>query len=152
MLARMDPELDLDVRAYARLAARLATAGDERDTMLAERGLDDDAWDVLEDAWSERMERADLDYGDADGVPPLVADYANAFSQAQMEALAGADLMSLKQYADITKSLQRGRDMPQVFVRHGTSLEAYLLAHSHWSIKLATDPDVSHAFEQLLNC
>jgi hypothetical protein len=146
----MSDSLTADIEIYGDLAARLATAGDRRDALLAEHGIDDDAWDVIEELWSVRLEAAETAHGDADGVPPLLEKYANAFSRAQLASLANADVMPLEKYAAITRSLQRGLDMPQLFIRHDTSLESYLHSHSHWSVRLATEPDVARTFAQLL--
>jgi hypothetical protein len=137
---------DLDVVAYARLSATLAQPDVNREALLAEHGLDEDGWQAIEDAWMERLARAENAHGDRDGVPPLVLAHANAFATAQRE-LAG-DLLAFERYVEITRALQRGRDIAAVLERFSIDLATYLNSHQHWTLKLATDPGLAEAFQR----
>lgn len=137
---------DVDVVAYARLSVALAQPDADREAILADHGLDEDGWQRIDDAWTERLAQADEAHGDRDGVPPLVLAHANAFAAAQRER-AGA-LLTFDRYVEITRALQRGRDIAAVLERFSIDLATYLNTHQHFTLALATDPELAAAFRR----
>ena len=140
------PAPDVDVVAYAKLAAALSRPDADREALLAEHGLDEESWQLVEDVWSERFTRAEEAHDDQDGVPPLVLAHANAFAAAQREQ-AGA-LLAFDRYVEVTRALQRGHDIATVLERFAIDLATYLASHQHWTVKLATDPALAQAFRR----
>ncbi|HZO13207.1 MAG TPA: hypothetical protein VFB62_08105 [Polyangiaceae bacterium] len=135
-----------DVRAYARLAAQLATADTHRDELLAAHGLDDDGWDALEEEWMERLSEAE-EGANGDGVPELLTAYAEAFAAAHAEL---AVLLPFERYLEITRALSRGRDLTQLPERFGVDLATYLSSHRHWTARMATDQELSEQLRRAL--
>src|SRR5690606_27349533 len=117
------PELDLET--YAELSAALAVAGPARERLLAEHGLDEERWNAIEEAWDAALSRAEEQHGDADGVPPLVARFAELFRRAQQAQNQGQEIVPFELYVRITRAVSRGRDVAQVLERHRISLAAY---------------------------
>ena len=138
-------ELDLD--AYVRLATALAQAGDRREQLLAERGLDEDSWNALEEGWLARLERAEQEHGDQPGVPPLVAQHAEAFARAMCEAADG--VLPFERYVEVTCAFQRGGDVANTLERFSVSLPTYLQAHQHWAQRLAVDPELAARWQRM---
>lgn len=141
---------ELDIEAYAALSVALATAGDGRDALLAEHGLDEERWSAIEDGWYAALSKAEDEHGDADGVPPLVVQFAEVFQRAQQAQATGQDLMSFELYVSVTRSISRGRDVAQVLERQQISLATYLRAHQHWTMKMIGDPDLAMRFRHAL--
>jgi hypothetical protein len=140
--------IHLDVGAYARLSAQLAAAGSERDALLASHGLDEDGWDAIEQVWLERFSQAEDVHGQGDGVPQLLAAYAEAFTAAQTE-LAGV-VLTFERYVEITRAMSRGRDMAQLLDRFGIDLATYLHSHRHWTVKMASDRDLAEQLQRAM--
>ena len=140
------PAPDVDVVAYARLACALSHPEADREALLAEHGLDEEGFQRVEEAWSDRLTAAEEAHGDRDGIPPLVLAHAKAFAAAQREQ-AGA-LLSFERYVEITRALQRGRDIATVLDRFSTDLATYLTSHHHFTLELARDPDLAAAFRR----
>jgi len=137
-----------DLDAYASLAVELSDPDEDRDALLAGHGLDEDGWQVLEEHWTAKLEADERAFGDADGVPPLLAAYGEAFSRAQ--ARRAGDIIPFERYAQITRELARGREVPAVLKRHSVSLSTYLHSHHHWTIKLANDGELARRLSKLL--
>lgn len=140
-------DLDEDVERYATLAVQLAAPDADREALLAAHGLDEQRYGELEDRWMNKLSLAEDAPGD--GVPPLLVQYATAFSRAQ-RALGGTTLLTLERYAAITRALSRGRDVAQVLEKQGLSLGDYLRSHEHWTRQLASDGALAQRFRKLL--
>lgn len=142
--------MDLDLESYAELAALLSGAGQERARVLAGRGLDEDGWNAIEDAWQERLSTSELEHGDADGPPPLVARFAELFARAQQAHAEGEEVLDLERYAAITRALSSGHDAARVLERHQVSLVLYLRSHRHWAQRFAEDDELALRFRDAL--
>jgi hypothetical protein len=134
-----------DIAAYAALAAELATAVD-RAELLGRHGLDEDSWAALEDRWLTELSRAE-DEHQGDGPPPLVLQFAEAFSRAQQR---GAEVLPLERYAEITRDVCSGRDIADVLKRQRVELADYLRAHRHWTERMASDEQALAAFRRMI--
>jgi hypothetical protein len=127
-----------DVVAYAELAAELALGARPRAEVLAEHGLDEDAWAEIDERWQDGLSAALA--GEGDELPPLVAAHAEAWARVQ-RALAGVPL-SLDRFAEATVILQRGRDVGPALARLGVTLPAYLEATWYWARHATEEPSV----------
>ena len=137
-------DLSSDVASYARFRARLASAGDGRGALLAAQGLDEAAWDRLDDVWQQRLSDA-LDE-DGDDLPPLVQRFAQAFAEAQRDGPEAS--LSLELFARCTKALQGAKDPKQALSKLGVTFAAYMKANQHWAPQLARDRGLADAFQQ----
>ncbi len=135
-----------DVAAYAALSAELADPRVDRAALLAARGLDEDGWDALDEAWQARLSEADE--GDGDEVPPLIAAHAEAFARAQ-RARAGAAL-PFDRFAEAVRELRRGTDLSTALKRLDLSLEAYLAAQAHWTREMLADEALAERFRRMI--
>jgi hypothetical protein len=132
MLVNDDPAEDIE--AYARLRARLAAVGVDRAALLAERGLDEETWEPIDERWQERLSEA-LEV-EGDDLPELVLRYAAAFAEGQRTT---GVLPSLERFAQCTRALQGARDPRHALERLGVTLTDYLRANQHWAPLLARD-------------
>jgi hypothetical protein len=114
--------------------------------VLAAHALDEDAFQALEDRWLARLSEAEDAHGDRDGVPPLVLAHAEAFARAQRQQ--AGELLPFERYLEITRALQRGRDVATVLERFSLDLATYLNSHQHWTAALATDAALAEAFRR----
>lgn len=137
---------DLDVAAYAALAAALSDPERPREALLAEHGLDEAAWAEIDEAWQERLSRAMDEEGD--GVPEVVAAYAEAFAQAKQPAPGAA--LTLERFAEATREIQRRGDPAAALARLGIALSAYLEANAHWTRRMIEEPGLAERFRQAL--
>lgn len=137
---------ELDVTAYAALAAALADPGCQRAEVLAAHGLDEAAWAGLDEAWQARLSAAMEE--ESDGVPPLVAAYAEAFAAAQ-RAAAGQG-MTLERFAEATREIQRNGDPTGTLARLGIPLAAYLQANAYWTRRVVEDRALAERFRRAL--
>lgn len=126
-----------DVTEYAEIAAALADADRDRAATLAARGLDEPAWAALDHRFQEAMSRAmDSD----DGVPPVVAAYAEAFARARAALVRPEQVISIERFADATREIQRGGDPEAALTRLGITLREFIRANEHWTRSIVTDP------------
>ena len=139
-------DLASDVEAYAALSAELADPRVDRAALLAARGLDEAAWDALDEAWQARIEEADE--GDGDGIPPLVAAHAEAFARAQ-RARAGA-VLPFERFAQAARELGRGTDLATALKRLDLTLDAYLAAQAHWTREMLADEALAARFRRAI--
>lgn len=137
-MASAEEDVEHDIVAYARLAAALAAEPVARAELLAARGLDEARWAAIDDAWQARLSAA-MDEA-TDGVPPLVAAYADAFARAQREAAA---VLPLERFIAVLFELRRGREAAAVLAEHGITLAELLRASEHWSRRAASDAAVA---------
>ncbi|MFT3771308.1 MAG: hypothetical protein QM820_38320 [Minicystis sp.] len=136
------------VTEYAEIAAALAEPSADRAAVLAARGLDEDAWTALDRLFQARMSRA-MDE-DHDGVPPIVAAYAEAFARARAALRRDEDVISIERYADATREIQQRGDPLPALARVGVSLEAFLRANEHWTRRMIEDPALLARFRARL--
>jgi hypothetical protein len=137
--------VDVTVEAYAALMAELAAAGDARGEVRARHGLDEAAWDAIDQAWQDRLSEA-LDE-EGDGVAELLSRHAAAYQAAQS---ALAPPISLEQLAEVTRRLQVSGDLRASLARVGVSLADYVRGTEHWSRQIATDPEIERRFDAAL--
>jgi hypothetical protein len=137
-----------EVAEYAELAATLADPACDREAVLAARGLDEDGWTALDRDFQDRLGRA-MD-AEGDGVPPLVAAYAEAFARARAAQNRDRPVISLERFADATREIQvRGEPLPAL-AQHGLTLEEYLRANEHWTQRMLADPALVARFRARL--
>lgn len=148
----MDPRhlLATDVRAYATLAVRLAEPDADRASLLAEHGLDEDTWDALDDTWQERLSAAIDEIGEADSMPLLVKEHADAFAAAQAERVRPGPPLTFERFIEITHEIQRGHDIQHVLKRNSTTLHDYLRAEQHWLRAMMQDADLEARFHRAM--
>ncbi len=136
----------MSLEAYAALRARLSQDGIDRDAALADLGLDEEAWDRIDDEWQAELSQA-LD-GGGDDLPPAMIAYADAFARAQRDA--PGRLLSLETFARCTRALRGARDPKRALEKLGVTLTEYLKANQHWSPQLAGDDALAARFRQVL--
>jgi hypothetical protein len=141
-----DPKQRLSLEAYAELRARLARDETGRDALLAEHGLDEDAWDALDDAWQAELSRS-LE-AESDDLPAEVIAYADAFARAQRDA--PGRLLSIELFAACTRALRGARDPKRALEKQGVTLGEYLKANQHWSPQLAKDAALAARFRNAM--
>ena len=140
-----DRELSsLDIRAYATLVATLAAGDRPRAAILGAQGLDEARWEALDRFHQEQLSRA-LD-DDRDGVPPLIAAYAEAFAAARAGGARTATLLSIERFGDATREIQRTGDPTAALARLGIPLDDFLHANEHWTARMITDTDLLRRF------
>ncbi len=141
--------MHLDIRAYAALAATLASADRPREEILGEHGLDEAGWEALDRVHQAQLSRS-LD-DEASGVPPLVAAYAEAFAAARARGAAAKSLLSIERFADATRAIQRSGDPTAALARLGITLDDFLRANEHWTARMMTDTDLLRRFRARLD-
>lgn len=142
-----DPSHD-DMRAYAALAAALAAGDRPREVILRERGLDEAGWEALDRLQQRQLSRAMEE--EHDGVPPLVAAYAEAFARERARRAGATTLLSIERFADATREIQRSGDPTAALGRLGIALDDFLRANEHWTPRMMTDPDLLRRFRARL--
>ena len=137
-----------DVAEYAALSATLAEPSCDRAAVLATHGLNEEGYAALDRHFQDRMSRAMDD--DHDGVPPLVAAYAEAFERARAALRRDQDVISIERYADATREIQRRGDPLPALSRVGISLEQFIRANEHWTRRMLEDPALLARFRARL--
>ncbi|MFT3770312.1 MAG: hypothetical protein QM820_33205 [Minicystis sp.] len=137
-----------DLDAYATLSAELVDPRVDRAAVLAARGLDEDAWDAIDDAWQTRLSEADDAHGDADGVPPLVAAHAEAFARAQRARVR--EVLPFERFVKAARELRRGGDLQSTLKRLELTLDTYLAAQAHWTARLLEDEELAARFDRAM--
>ncbi|HZF53187.1 MAG TPA: hypothetical protein VE093_31255 [Polyangiaceae bacterium] len=133
--------MHLDLEAYARIMAELAAAGDGRAAVLARHGLDEETWDTIDVRFQERLSEA-LDE-EGDGLPALITSYTAAYEAAQR---ALAPLISLEQFASVTRLLQTTGDLRAALAKVGVTMAAYVHGAEHWTRRIAESPELERRF------
>lgn len=141
-------DLSDDVELYAALSAELADIRADRAAILAARGLTEDAWDAIDEAWQDRLSAAEAEALDSDGVPPLVARHAEAFARAQ-RSRAGA-VLPFERFVSAVRELRRGGDLASALRRLDLTLDVYLAAQAHWTSRMLEDEELSARFTRAL--
>jgi len=132
------------------LSVRLAEPDVVRDELLAAHGLDEDSWDQLDDTWQARLSDAIEAMGEADTVPPLVAEHAEAFARAQAERVSVGAPLTFERFIEVTMDIQRGQDIQHVLKRNGTTLHDYLRAEHHWLKQMMDDAALQARFHKAM--
>lgn len=139
-----DPREDLE--AWVTLSVELADPTVDREAALRAHGLDDDAWEALDDDWQARLSAAE-EADDSDGVPPLVAAHAEAFARAQMARTQGPPL-DFATFVEVTRAIARQPDIAAVLRRFDITLERLLLSQGHWTKRMMEDPELEKRFDE----
>jgi hypothetical protein len=129
----------MDVERYAEIAAALADPEVDRASVLAANGLDEDAWDALDETWQERLAAAQEAHGDEDGVPDLVLRHAQAFAEAQQQR---GEVMALDRFLRCVALARTATDLPLALRKIGVTLAQFLRANHHWMAKAQDDPEL----------
>lgn len=135
----------LTIEAYAQVMAELASAGDDREPVLARHGLDEASWDALDTRWQDELSAA-LDPDD-DGVPEVVSRYVAAYEAAQR---AIAPPITLEQFAQVTRLLSASGDVRAALAKVGVTMADYVRASEHWTRQIAGDEELERRFDQVV--
>jgi len=143
---------DLDVEAYAALAAKIAQAGTKRGEVLEDNGLDEEQWAVIDEQWQARLSAA-VDEDEGEGVPDLVVRHSNAYRLAQQRLTqGGADkVMSLESFCKAIRAMQHGGSDPQrALGALGMTLGDFLKANEYWTQRIGREPELHDRYLALL--
>jgi hypothetical protein len=136
------------IEEYAELSAELADPACDRDALLAAHGLDEATFASLDGAAQEQLSRA-MDTDD-DGVPPLLAAYAEAFARARARLAVDAGVLPIERFGDATREISRRGDPLPTLTRLGISLADFLRANEHWTRRMLEDPALLARFRARL--
>lgn len=139
---------DIDVETYAALAAALAEGERPRAAVLGEHGLDEASWGAVDRDFQDRMSRA-LDE-DSDGVPEIIARYAEAFERARRALRQDRAILSIERFGDATREIRRLGDPMAALGALGISLADFLRANEHWTRRMLVDPALLQRFRARL--
>jgi hypothetical protein len=145
MVTSHDAEINLD--AYARLTVALGRAGPRRDDLLAANGLDEDRWQIIDDAWQAKLSEALEQLGDDIAVPPLVEAYSRAMERAQT---ADSQIMSFERFVQATRAARAGGDLARSLERLGVTIDDYLRANRHYTLAMTEDDALAVRFQRSL--
>jgi hypothetical protein len=137
---------ELSVEAYARIQVALSDPEADAATVLATYGLDEERWTALDREWQARI--ADAPESEEGGIPALVLAYAEAFAKAQ-RARAAAPI-AFERYVEVTRKVQRSRDVPALLKQLKVSFEQYMVAHSYFGAQMLGDPELAERFTRAL--
>jgi hypothetical protein len=126
----------------------LADPRGDRAALLAAHGLDEEAWEAIDDAWQARLSEAGAEGDLAQGVPPLIAAYAEAFARAQ-RARAQHEV-SFERFVEAARAMARGTDMATVLERLGLTLEDLLRAQQRWTAAMLADDALAERFRRAM--
>ncbi|MEJ7731323.1 MAG: hypothetical protein WKG00_19175 [Polyangiaceae bacterium] len=144
--AAADGAPSLDLRRYAEISVELVIG--HRAAVLARHGLDEDGWEIVEDAWQARLSSA-LETWQDDGVPPLLAELEAAQAAARAR-IAGTEILALERFAAAVCEMGRGGDPVAALARAGVSAADFARASGVWTARMATDPVLAARFAQLV--
>jgi hypothetical protein len=144
--AAADAEPTLDLARYAEISAKLVVG--DRAAVLARHGLDEDAWEMAEDAWQARLSSA-LETWEEDGVPPLLAELEAAQAAARAR-IAGDQILELARFAGAVREMGRGGDPVAALARAGVSAADFARASGVWTARMAIDPALAARFAELV--
>jgi hypothetical protein len=141
-------DLRTDLHAYVALAAELSDARVDRGAALAARGMDEDDWEAIDDAWQTRLSEAEAEGAAGSDIPPLVAAHAEAFSRAQLSRTR--EVLPFERFVIAARELGRGGDLASTLRRLDLTLDTYLAAQAHWTARMLEDEELSARFERAL--
>jgi hypothetical protein len=133
------------IEEYA--AFQVALTRRDRAVVLAEMGVDEDEVAAIDERFQDQLSDA-LD-DEADGIPPLLVAYEAALRKAREDQPSEA-VMSLEVFVEVTRALESGKDVTQIFERRGITLAEYLRGSEHWTSRLAADPELAARLAELL--
>ncbi|APR79220.1 Hypothetical protein A7982_04567 [Minicystis rosea] len=136
------------MEAYATLAAELSDPRVDRSAVLAEHGLDEDAWEVIDDTWQARLSEADDAEADDDRVPALIAAHAEAFARAQRARVR--EVLPFDRFVTAARELRKGGDLASTLRRLELTLDTYLAAQAHWTQRLLEDEELAARFDRAM--
>ena len=137
------PNPDDDLRVYAAVASDLARGRDRAET-LAEHGLDEEAFDRLEDRANEAM--AARDEG-GDDIPKAIVEF-----DAVLRATASKSSLDVPSLEDFVRALviaQEGGKVHERLAERGLSIELLLRGSAYYTPRLAGDPELARRFTEL---
>lgn len=137
-----------DVQAYAALGAALADPSADREAIFTTHGLDEATWEIIEETWQGRFDAADAAHGEAEGIPPLVVEHAEAFARAQ--ATRGGAGLPFERFVEVARAFARGDDAQGLLRRFGATLEEYLGAQREWTGRMLEDAELAGRFEKAM--
>ena len=140
---------ELDIETYAVLSARLSEEGVDRDALLAEHGLDEASWSLVEDHWQAVLSAAmDVDIEEVGGVPDVLSRYSAAYARAQEER--SSSVLSIDHFAEATRRISRSHDVPKTLAEMGLTLPQFLKANLHWTKRMLEEPTLAERFRKIL--
>jgi hypothetical protein len=89
--------------------------------------------------------------GDADTVPPLVKEHADAFAEEQAARVSAGAPLTFERFVEVTHDIQRGQDIQHVLNRNGTTLHDYLRAEQHWLKRMMDDAELQARFHEAMH-
>jgi hypothetical protein len=112
--------------------------------VLAERGLGEAEWAAIDERWQAELSGALEE--EHEGVPPLVAAYAEAFERARAARRRVKDILPLERFADATREIQL-REIRSPRSRTWASRSATTLAaNEHWTPRILAEPALATIF------
>jgi hypothetical protein len=145
MVAPHEAEINLD--AYARLTVALGRAGGNRHAVLAAHGLNEASWEAIDDYWQARLSDAMEEITDEQPVPPFLAQFSHAMDRAQSD---DSQVLSFERYAEVTRAIRQGGDVPKALERLGISTDDYLHANRYWMQRMGDDDELAERFQRAL--
>src|SRR5438067_7421456 len=122
------------------LSARLSEEGVDRDALLAEHGLDELRWSMIEDHWQAVLSTAmDLDV-ETHGIPEIISRYSAASARAQEER--ASSVLSIDHFAEATRRISRSHDVQKTLTDMGLTLSQFLKANLHWTKRMLESPEL----------
>jgi hypothetical protein len=144
----VDSPEEFDIETYAMLSARLSGEEVDRDAILAEHGLDELKWSMIEDHWQAVLSAAmDLDV-ETHGVPEVVSRYSAAYARAQEER--SSSVLSIDHFAEATRRISRSHDVQKTLGEMGLTLPQFLKANLHWTKRMLESPELAERFRKVL--
>lgn len=134
----------LDLEAYAAITVALADGALPRAIVLAERGLGEAEWAAIDERWQAELSGALEE--EHEGVPPLVAAYAEAFERARAARRRVKEILPLERFADATREIQLRGDPLAALAHLGIALGDYLAANEHWTPRILAEPALATIF------
>jgi hypothetical protein len=143
-------EKGLGVEAYATILATLARPDADRERILATHGLTEEEWDAIDEEWQTKLSEATAaDLGENEVIPPLVADFAQAFAKAQA-AQAGGGVLSFEKYVEAARALSQPEPMAALQAV-GVTFAQFVKAQQHWLQAISEDEALREKLERALN-
>jgi hypothetical protein len=140
---------EIDIEAYAMLSARLSGEDVDRDAILAQHGLDELRWSMIEDHWQALLSAAmDVDV-EIHGVPEILSRYSAAYARAQEEDRPSS-VLSIDHFAEATRRISRSHDVQKTLTEMGLTLPQFLKANLHWTKRMLESPELAERFRKVL--
>jgi hypothetical protein len=138
-----DPVHGVDIVGYAEICAAIAEDPGHREGALADRGLDDRTWTVIERTWALRLASAALALDLS-----LQHEFDQAFARTQ-DALGG-EALSMERFAEICGRMRAGVATHHALAHAGASLADWSRAQRRFVAMAGEDPAVEEKLETLI--